>query len=224
MGKNFAIIGLGKFGSNAALTLEKLGHQVMAFDKDEECVDKVKDYVTLAGILDSTDKIALESSGVKACDSVIVSIGEDAAASFLTVLNLKEIGVNHIIAKAKTYEDGRILEKIGVTRVIYPEMESAVRLAHQLTSSDILEYLEISPDYQVAEIDAHKDFFDRSLEELHFIKKYSVLVLAIRRKGKTIIIPSGKEEVQKDDVLVIVGQTNDIVDFVKRYSIKNGKG
>jgi trk system potassium uptake protein TrkA len=147
MKKNFCVIGLGKFGGNIALTLEKLGHQVMAFDNDETKVNKIKDYVSLAGILDSTDKNALSDSGVKVCDAVIVSIGEDAAASFLTVLNLKEIGIKNIIVKAKTHEDGRILEKIGATRVMYPEMESAIRLAHQLTSSDILEYLQVSPDY-----------------------------------------------------------------------------
>ncbi|MBS3172517.1 TrkA family potassium uptake protein [Candidatus Woesearchaeota archaeon] len=223
MRKNFGVIGLGKFGSNLALTLEKLGHQVMAFDSNESKVDKLKDYVTLVGILDSTDKKALDGSGIKACDAVIVSVGEDAAASFLTVLNLKEIGVKNIIVKAKMQEDGRILEKIGATRVMYPEMESAVRLAHQLTSSDILEYLEVSPDYQVAEMDASKEFVGKKLEELHIIRKHNVLVLAIRRGSKTIIIPGGKEEIVKGDVLIIVGQTNDIVDFIKKFSSKNGK-
>nr|MBA4405605.1 hypothetical protein [Nanoarchaeum sp.] len=223
MRKNFGVIGLGKFGTNVAMTLEKLGHQVMAFDRDEVSVDKLKDYVTLVGILDSSDKKSLENSGIKACGTVIVSIGENTAASFLTVLNLKEIGIKEIIVKAKTYEDGRILEKIGATRIVYPEMEGAVRLAHQLTSSDILEFIEISSDYQVAEMDANKEFFEKRLEELHMIRKHNVLVLAIRRNGKTIIIPGGKEEVEKGDVLVIVGQTNDIVDFVKKFSSKNGK-
>jgi len=218
MKKNFGVIGLGTFGSNIAITLEKLGQQVMAFDKDEVSIGRVTDYITLASILDSRDKKALEESGINACDTVIVSLGDNCDATFLTVLNLKEIGIKNIIAKAHTLEEGRILDKIGATRVIYPEMEGAVRLANQLTSSDILEYIEISPDYQVTEIEVPKEFVGKKIEDLHIAKKFNILIIAIREKEKTLIVPSSTEVIKKGCILVVVGQTKDILTFVKKYN------
>lgn len=223
MKKNFGVIGLGTFGSNIAITLEKLGQQVIAFDKDECAVEKVADYMTLAHILDSRDKKALEESGINTCDTVIVSMGDNCDSIFLTVLNLKEIGIKNIIAKAHTGEEGRILEKIGATRVIYPEMEGAVRLANQLTSSDILEYIEISPDYQVTEIEAPKEFIGKKIEELHITKKFNILIIALRDKEKTTIVPSPNELIKKEQILVVVGQTKDILTFVKKYNSNDEK-
>jgi trk system potassium uptake protein TrkA len=220
MKKTFAVIGLGKFGSHVAMTLEQLGHMVLAFDKDEKAVEKMRDYVTHASILDSTDKKALEESGLVKCDVALVSIGHSTANNFLTVLNLNEIGVRAIIAKAQTIEEGRILEKIGATKVVYPERESAIRLANQLVTSDILEFIEISPDYQASEINAPWQFIGKTIEELNTMKNYKVLVLAIRTGDKTVIIPPQKEVIKKDNVIVVVGQTRDVIAFIKKF---NGK-
>lgn len=221
MKKNFGVIGLGKFGYNIAITLEKLGQQVMAFDRSEQEVENVKDFVTIAQILDSTDIKALEQSGISACEVVIVCIGESPEDNFLTVLNLKELGIKTIVANAQTEPEGKILEKIGVTKVIYPEKESAIRLANQLISSDILEYIEISPDYQVAEIDVPKTFINKKLEELNLRKKYSILIIALKRENENIIIPSSNEVLLKGDIMVVVGQTKDIIDFSKRFNSKD---
>jgi trk system potassium uptake protein TrkA len=218
MKKNFGVIGLGTFGSNIAITLEKLGQQVIAVDNDESAIGKIAEYTTLTNILDSRDKKALEESGINACDTVIVSLGDNCDASFLTVLNLKEIGIKNIIVKAHTLEEGRILDKIGATRVIYPEMEGAIRLANQLTSSDILEYIEISPDYQVTEIEVPKEFIGKKIEELHIAKKFNILIIAIREKERTLIVPASTEIIKKGCVLVVVGQTKDILTFVKKYN------
>ena len=217
--KNFAVIGLGKFGTSIALTLEKLGQQVMAFDKDPRVLERVKEYVTSAKILDASSKEALRDSGVKSCDTVIVCIGEAADASFLTVLNLKELGLPSIIAKAHTSEQGIILEKIGATRVIYPEKESAIRLANQLTSSDILEFLEISEEYQVAELPTPEAFHGKTLEELHLPKDFNIIVLALKRSDKVIGIPQAKEAIQRDDVIVAVGETKDMQKFLKKFNL-----
>lgn len=221
MKKNFGVIGLGNFGYNIALTLEKLGQQVMAFDRSEEGIECVKDSVTVAQIIDSTNKEELEQSGISACSVVIVCLGGDAEATFLTVLNLKELGINTIIARAKTNAEGKILEKIGATKVVYPERESAIRLANQLVSSDILEYIEVSPDYQAAEIDAPESFIGKKLEDLKLTKKYRILVIALKRENENIIIPSSKQIVAKGDVIVIVGKTEDIIDFSKQFNPKN---
>lgn len=218
MKKTFAVIGLGRFGSHVAITLEQLGQTVLAFDKNETSVEAVMEYVTHARALDSTDKDALEEGGVTKCDIAIVCIGENCANNFLTVLNLKELGVKTIVAKAKTAKEGLILEKIGATKVIYPERESAIRLANQLTSSDILEFIEVSPDYQTSEIEAPAAFVGNTIEALNTVKVYRVLVLALRRKGKTIIIPSAREVVKEGDIVVVVGQTKDVVHFVKQFT------
>ncbi len=220
MKKNFGIIGLGKFGCNMAITLEKLGQSVMAFDRAEKRVENVKDFVTCAQILDSTDIKALENSGIAVCDTVIVCMGGSAEDNFLTVSNLKELGVKTIISNAKTDSEGKILEKIGAKKVVYPEKESAIRLANQLVSSDILEYIEISPDYQAAEVDAPDKFVDRRLEELDLRKKYSIMIIAIKRGNENIIIPSPEEFILKGDVLVVVGQTKDILEFSKKFGEK----
>ena len=217
MKENFGVIGLGKFGYNVAITLEKLGQRVMAFDKLEEEVEKVKDFVTVAQILDSTDLHALENSGISACHTVIVCMGENAEDNFLTVLNLKELEIKTIIANADTEAEGKILQKIGATKVVYPEKESAIRLANQLVSSDILEYIEVSPDYQAAEIGAPKDFIGKKIEELALRNKYKVLIIALKRKGENIIIPPSKETILKDDVMIVVGSTKDIYNFSKKF-------
>jgi trk system potassium uptake protein len=220
MKKNFGIIGLGKFGYNMAITLEKLGQQVMAFDQSEEEVEKVKDVVTIAQILDSTDIHALETSGISACHTVIVCMGESAEANFLTVLNLKELGIKTIITNADTEAEGKILQKIGATKVVYPEKESAVRLANQLISSDILEYIEVSPDYQAAEVTAPRIFVGKTIEDLNLRNKYRVLIIAIKREGENIIIPTSKEAILKDDIMIVVGSTKDILDFSKKFNNK----
>jgi trk system potassium uptake protein len=221
MKKNFGVVGLGNFGSSIATTLEKLGQQVMAFDSSEEKVECVKDFCTVSGMLDSTDIKALENSGITACDTVIIGLGKNTEANFLTVLNLKELGIKTIIAKANSPAEGKILEKIGATKVVYPEKESAIRLANQLVSSDILEYIEVSPDYQVAEIEIPKNFINKKLEELNLIKRYRILVIAIKRQNKTIIVPTVNERLLEDDIIVIVGQTSDIVEFSMKYNSKN---
>jgi trk system potassium uptake protein TrkA len=224
MKKNFAVIGLGQFGSQVALTLEKLGQQVFAFDKDEEAVSQLKNYVTSITILDCSDKACLSESGISSCDVALVCIKTNTPDLFLTVLNLKEMGIPTIIARANSPEEGVILEKIGATRVIYPEKESAIRLANQITSSDILEFIEISPDYQVAEVPAPKEFISNTIEELNLRAKYKISILAIRRDDKVMVIPSADEKIKVEDILVIVGATSDIVDFSKKFHPKvNGR-
>lgn len=217
--QNFAVIGVGKFGSTMSLTLEQLGHPVLALDNDESVLDKVKDYVTSAKVIDSSDRGALLESGIKNCNIVIVAIGSNANASFLTVLNLKEMGIEKIVAKAHTLEQGRILEKIGATKIIYPERESAVRLANQLTSSDVLEQIEISPDYLVNELEVSKEFVGKTLEQIGLRKKNRVMVVAVKRAGETIMIPVYEETVKKGDILVLVAHKDDMKKFREEFKV-----
>jgi trk system potassium uptake protein TrkA len=130
-----------------------------------------------------------------------------------------------IIVRANSLDEGKILEKIGATKVIYPEKESATRLANQITSSDILEYIEISPDYQVAEIAAPKEMIGKSIDSLKLRSKYKISILGIKRNGKVIVIPGAEEVISEKDILIIVGATQDIIDFNKKFHprLKNGK-
>jgi trk system potassium uptake protein len=219
MKKTIGVIGMGRFGTNLSITLEKLGQPVMALNYDEEGINRVRDCVTYFQIVDSTNKEELEKTGVSACETVVVCLGGDPNSSFLTVLNLKEMGIQNIIARAKTDEQGKILQKIGATKVVYPEKESGIRLANQLVSSDILEYIEISPDYQVAEIEAPKSFVGNKVEDLNLAKKYGVLMLALKSKNENIIIPS-KQVIEKGNIISIVGKTLDIISFSKKFSNK----
>lgn len=216
---NFGILGLGKFGLNIAITLEQLGYPVLALENEEKSLDKVKDYVTSAKLVDVTDKNALQEAGIESCDIVVVAIGENTNSSFLSVLNLKELGIKNIVAKAHTLEQGRILEKIGATRVIYPEKESAVRLANQLISSDVLEKIEISPEYLVHEIQIPKEFVDKTLEQLGIRRKNRVMVMAIKRNGETIMIPTYEEVLLKNDIMVVVAHKKDMEKFRAEFKI-----
>ncbi|MBI4440538.1 TrkA family potassium uptake protein [Candidatus Woesearchaeota archaeon] len=219
MKKTFGVIGLGRFGSSVALTLAKLGYTVIAGDKEELDIQHIKDYVSYAVQIDATDIESLREAGFKNCDVVIVAIGEDIQSSILATANLKDIGIKYIVAKAQSEQQGRILAKIGADRIIYPEHDSGVRLANQLTQSDILEFIEVSPEYIVKEIKVPSTFVGRSLRDLQLPNKYRILVLAIKRGRMTHIIPSVDERAGLQDVFVIVGKRDDVIHFMKKFKL-----
>ena len=219
MRKTFGVIGLGRFGASVALTLARLGYTVIAADKEAADVVRIKDYVTHALQLDATDKEALREAGFKNCDVVIIAIGEEVESSLLATANMNELGIKYIVAKAQTEQQGRILAMIGADRIIYPEHDSGVRLANQLTQSDILEFIEVSPDYIVKEIKIPPEFIGKSLRELQLPNKYKVLVLAIKRGSVTHIIPDIDEHAKIHDIFVIVGKREDIVHFLRKFKL-----
>ncbi len=219
MKKTFGVIGLGRFGSSLALTLSRLGQTVIAADMEEPDVQRIKDYVTYVAQLDATDIEALKEAGFKNCDIAIVAIGEDVESSFLATTNLKDLGIKYIVAKAQTEQQGKVLAKIGADRIIYPEHDSGVRLANQLTQSDILEFIEVSPDYIVKEIKVPHEFIGKSLRELQLPNKFRVLVLAIKRGASTHIIPHVDERAGINDIFVIVGKREDVLLFLRRFKL-----
>lgn len=219
MKKTFGVIGLGRFGSSVALTLSRLGYTVIAGDKEEADIHRIKDYVTHALQLDATDIDALKEAGFKNCDVVVVAIGEDIQSCVLATATLKELGIKYVVAKAQTEQQGRILAKIGADRIIYPEHDSGVRLANQLTQSDILEFIEVSPEYIVKEIKVPHHYVGKSLRDLQLPNKYRILVLAIKRNSMTHIIPDVEERVGVHDVFVIVGKREDVIRFMKQFKV-----
>ncbi|MBP2662864.1 MAG: ktrA [Firmicutes bacterium] len=208
--KQFAVIGLGRFGTSIATTLFKLGHEVLAIDVNEEQVQKISETVTHVVQADTTDENTLKALGIRNFDVVVVAIGEDIQANVLTTLLLKELGVNYIVAKARNELHGKMLAKIGADRVVYPERDMGLRVAHNLVSTNVLEYIELSPDLGVAEITAPKILVGRSLAETNLRVKYEINVVAIKRDEALLVPPPSDEKIRTGDILILVGQTKGI--------------
>jgi trk system potassium uptake protein TrkA len=218
MKKQIAVIGLGRFGFSVAKTLTKSGSEVIAIDREEEKVKAVADFVTYAVQLDAIDEKALRSVGIQNVDTAIVSIGEKIEASILVVMLLKEMGIKNIIAKAVTPLHGRVLENLGVQRVIYPERDMAIRVASSLTRPKVLEELELSQQYSIIELPTPKEFAGKSVKEIQLRSKYGVNLIAIKRKvveagaPKDIwnVNPSPTDIMGEGDILVLIGTNEDL--------------
>ena len=218
MKKHFAIIGLGRFGFNMAKTLTDHGAEVIAIDINEESVKKVADFVTYAMQLDAMDEKALREAGMQDVDTVIVSIGENIEASILVVIILKDMGIKNIIAKAVTTLHGKVLEHLGVQRVVYPERDMAIRVAQSLTRPSILEQLNLSEDYSIVELETPKHLIGTTLKDSQLRGKYGVNLIAIKRKiiekgvqGEVWNVnPNPHDTMKEGDVLVLIGSNKDL--------------
>ncbi|HWQ74940.1 MAG TPA: TrkA family potassium uptake protein [Syntrophomonas sp.] len=208
--KQFAVIGIGRFGQSLVEELAHLGYEVMAIDNDEDKINDIIEIATHAVQADSMEEDTLKSLGVRNFDVVIVSIGSNIQANILTTIILKELGVKRIVAKAQNALHGKVLEKIGADVVIYPERDMAIKLARSLVSSNFLEQINLSPTYSVIEIFTPKTFFNKSLMEIGLRKKMRVTVLAIRRNNEVIVSPEPTEKLYQGDVIVALGNNEDL--------------
>lgn len=213
MVKQYAVIGLGRFGVSLASKLFEAGQEVLGVDKNEERVEDAHPYVTHALIADSTDADALKSIGIRNIDTVIVAIGNDIQSSILTVLLLKELGVKEVIAKALNKLHGQVLYKIGADWVIFPERDMGIRVAHQLLSPNVLNFIELSKDYSVEEIKIPDNMTKKSLREIDLRARFNLSVIAIRREHDINISPSPDETMSAGDVLVVIGKNKDLERF-----------
>lgn len=218
MKKQYAVIGLGRFGYSVAKTLTELGCEVLAIDNNDERVRDVSDFVTHAVVLDAMDEKALKSVGVQNSDVAVVSIGENIEASILVVMLLKELELKYIIAKAVTPLHGKVLENLKVNKIVYPERDMAVRVAHSLIMPSIIEQLELSPEYSIIELPAPDFLVNQSLKDSQLRSKYKVNVIAIKRrvsekgveKEKWNVNPFASDVIQNGDILVLIGLNVDL--------------
>ena len=208
--KQFAVIGLGRFGTSVAITLQSLGHEVLAVDADEERVRKLSDSVTHVVQANTTDENSLNALGLRNFDAVVVAIGEDVQANVATTLLLKEMGIPFIIAKAKNALHGKMLEKIGADRVVYPERDMGQRVAHSLISSNVLDYIELSPNLSLVEVTAPGIFVGRTLQQTNMRALYGVNVVAIKRYDTLIVPPEPDEIIQDCDILIVIGSSEGV--------------
>ncbi|MFU7514859.1 potassium channel family protein [Clostridium sp. HCS.1] len=208
--KQFIIIGLGRFGSSIAKTLYSLGNDVLAIDRDEDVVQDIADSVTHAVQLDATDENALRSLGIRNFDVAVVTIGDNIQSSIMVTLLVKELGVKYIIAKGQSELHAKVLYKIGADRVILPEKDMGIRVAHNLVSANILDYIELSEDYSIMEIQALNEWSGKTLNELKLRRKYGINVMAIKRGDEVNLSPAADDIIKENDIIVAIGSAEDL--------------
>ncbi|MFZ5596308.1 MAG: potassium channel family protein [Bacillota bacterium] len=204
--KQFAIIGLGRFGSSLAKTLVRMGYEVLAIDADENKVEQLAEYVTHAVQANALEDSSIKSLGIRNFDVVVVAIGQDIQSSILVTVMLKEIGVKKIVAKATTELHGKVLEKVGADIVVFPERDMGERVARWLVSRNIIDQINLSPDYSIMELTAPLKLVGRTLQETAMRGKYGITVLAIRRGNDIIISPGAGQLLEEGDILIAIGR------------------
>ena len=205
-GEQVMVIGLGRFGAALARELERLGHEVLALDRDEATVNDVAPYVTHALQLDASDEDALRAAGAAEFVNAIVAISTQTEASIFATMALKRLGVRHVIAKAGSQLHGEILSRIGADRVVFPERETGERLAHTFSVPNVIDYLDIGPHFGIEKIRPPKAFIGRTLGELDLKMRHGLTPIALRRRTTVLINPARDERVLEGDELILIGR------------------
>ena len=208
--KQYLVFGLGRFGESLAKSLYKMGHEVLAVDEDAELVDGIAPYVTQAIQIDATDEGALQSLGVRNFDAAIVSIGQNMRDSILVCVLLKELGVPYLIAKATDELHAKVLRKVGVDRVVFPERDMGMRLAKSLLTPNVLELIDLSDDYQLVEIILPMKWSGNTIIGVDVRRKYGISILAIHRNGQFVVSPMPDMVFETGDILLVLGKKDDI--------------
>lgn len=216
MKKEFVVIGLGRFGGSIVSELVELDADVMAVDIDPAHIEDYADIATEAVVADSTDESALRSLGIHNVEHVIVAIGENIQASILTTLILKELGVPLITVKAQNDHHEKVLRKVGADKIVRPERDMGIRVANNVVSNNILDYLELSEEHSIAELHVNGKITGHTLIELDIRAKYGINIVAIKRGAEILVSPQADELLEKDDILIVIGSDLDIHHFEKK--------
>ncbi|HWO97266.1 MAG TPA: TrkA family potassium uptake protein [Bacillus sp. (in: firmicutes)] len=213
MKKQFAVLGLGRFGGTLVEELSKLNVEVLAVDRNEEVVNKYANMATYVVQSNVNDESDLKAMGIDNVDHAIVSFGENIETSILATLLLKEMGIKQVWVKAANHYHQKVLEKIGADRVIHPERDMARRIAHHVVSEKIIDYIELSPDYSMVEIIASDELHNKSLLDLDVRAKYGCNIIGIQRGDDMIVSPSAEEVILERDKLLVIGHNQDLTRF-----------
>ncbi|EMR07664.1 Ktr system potassium uptake protein A [Bhargavaea cecembensis DSE10] len=216
MKKEFVVVGLGRFGGSICRELVEQGADVLAIDQDPERVDEFASIATQAVVADTTDEQALVSLGIRNFEHVIVAIGEDIQSSILTTLILKELGVEKITVKAQNDYHAKVLQKIGADQVVHPERDMGIRIANNMISNNILDYLELSEEHSIMEIKANEMLAGHSILDLDIRARYGINIVAIKRGEDVVVSPMAEEPIREGDILIIIGSDADILRFEKK--------
>lgn len=210
--KQIVIIGLGNFGNFLAEEMYAKGYEVIAIDKNSARVQEAQAHATQAIVADATDVNALHAIGVDQADLVVVCIGSSLSDSILTALNVKDLGVRKIYAKALSESHGRILEKLGISEVFFPEKDLAINIARQISNPNMIDYIPFIEGYTIVELAPPQAFIAKKLKEIDLINKFGVQIIAIKDviTDQVNIIPTGEYMIKDSDVLVLLGQKENI--------------
>ncbi len=209
-GEQVVVIGLGRFGSSVARELERLGHQVLAIDRSEQQVNDIASDVTHALQLDAADEDALRSAGAADFNSAIVAISSDAEPSIFATMVLKRLGVRNVIAKAGSILHGEILARVGADRVVFPERETGLRLTHSFNVPNVIDYLDVAPNFGIEKIRPPKSFVGKSLGELDLKGRMNLTPIALRRGKQVLVNPARDERIAEGDELILIGQDQNL--------------
>jgi len=210
--KKFAVIGLGKFGFHAAKALFEDGNEVIAIDTDRNKVQAIDPFATEAIILNAMDKESLRSLGLEEMDAVIVSTGTSSSISIMICLYLNELGVKRILAKALDPDHEKVLRRVGATEIIHPERDMALRISRSLSRPNMLDFIPLSAEFDLIQIEAPKEFVGLNLKHLNLRAKYEVHIIAIKKQHPEdfVLVPSADYIIQATDTLIILGKSQDI--------------
>ncbi|AHM56188.1 K+ transport systems, NAD-binding component KtrC [Peptoclostridium acidaminophilum DSM 3953] len=208
MKRQFAVIGCGRFGASLARTLYALGQEVMVVDRSEERIQSISDFVTYAVQADATDEKTLKSLGIRNFDTAVISIGSDIQSSIMATLMTKELGVKYVLCKAQNEMQAKVLYKIGADKVVFPERDMGVKVAHNLVSQNVLEYIELSPDFSIVEIVAPRKWVGKTMKDLDLRAKLGINVMAVKHPYGITISPPADKVLNGDDILVVVGRSD----------------
>lgn len=214
--KQVLVVGLGRFGSAIARTLCEDGVQVLAVERRMDLVEEMREHITQVVQADSMDRETMQALGASEFETAFVTIGDDIKASCVTVMLLKELGVKHVVAKAADDFHGRMLEKLGADKIVFPERDMGKRIAHNLVSGNLLEYIELSPDFSMAEILAEPGWAGKSLAELHLRDQLGINVVAVRSGDKTNPLPTSGTVIQQGDIMLVVAGEETLLKLNKR--------
>lgn len=210
MKKQYVILGTGRFGESVATKLMDLGEEVMVVDNHEETIQMMADKVTYAVQADVTDENALQALGIRNFDTAVISIGSNVQASILATLMVKELGIKQIVAKAQTELHAKVLYKIGADRVVFPEREMGIRLAKNLTSSNVMDFIELAPDYSIVEIAPLSSWIGRSIIDVDLRGNHGLNIMAIKKGADINISVMPTDIIESGDVLIVVGHNDDL--------------
>jgi trk system potassium uptake protein TrkA len=205
-GEQVMVIGLGRFGTALARELERLGHQVLAVDRNEQLVNEIAQDVTHALQLDASDEDALRAAGAGEFNTAIVAVSSDAEPSIFATMVLKRLGVRNVIAKAGSLLHGEILSRVGADRVVFPERETGLRLAHSFNVPNVIDYLDVAPNFGIEKIRPPKSFIGRTLGELDLKGRLGLTPVALRRGQQVLVNPAREERITDGDELILVGR------------------
>ena len=216
MKKEFVVIGLGRFGGSIAKELIHQGADVMVIDSSADRVDELAHIATQAIVADTTDEAVVKSLGLWNYEHIIVAIGENIQASILTTLILKESGVPKITVKAQNDYHEKVLRKIGADFVVHPERDMGIRIANNMMSNNVLDYLELSDEHSIMEIRVNEKLAGHTIIELDIRAKYGINIVGIKREENIIVSPPANEMIANGDILLVIGADVDINRFVKK--------